>query len=80
MTNLESLDLDQNSIIDISPLSGLRTLKGLELGGNNISDLSALTNLSNLNYLDLDGNPLSSDQKTLITEALPPNTELWFGN
>jgi hypothetical protein len=29
---------------------------------------TALSSLTNLNYLDLDGNPLSSEQKTLITE------------
>ena len=79
LTNLESLDLDQNNIADVSPLAGLTTLTGLELGGNNITNLTALSSLTNLNYLDLDGNPLSSEQKNLITEALP-NTDLWFGN
>ena len=57
-TNLEVLNLDDNSISDISALSGLTNLIELylystSLGSTSISDISALSGLTNLTHLVL---------------------------
>ncbi|TVQ35758.1 MAG: hypothetical protein EA384_15660 [Spirochaetaceae bacterium] len=54
-TGLESLDLRDNHIRDIRPLSGLHRLVRLDLRDNRLhdSDLSALSGLSRLEYLNL---------------------------
>ena len=56
--NLENLDLNNNSLSDISALSELTKLKYLYLQNNNISDVSALSGLTQLTYLYLDNNLL----------------------
>ena len=60
-TALADLYLWDNSISDISVLSGLTSLKGLDLNGNKInnSDLSALSGLTSLYHLELTNNSLS---------------------
>ncbi len=55
-TNLTSLALGGNMIVDISPVAGLANLTWLELSYNDINDVSAVSGLSNLNYLDLSWN------------------------
>jgi Leucine-rich repeat (LRR) protein len=60
-TNLESLDLDNNFVRDLSPILGLPQLSWLSLSGTRIADLSPLTSLSNLTYLDLGNNGLTGD-------------------
>ncbi|MEE8374162.1 MAG: leucine-rich repeat domain-containing protein, partial [Dehalococcoidia bacterium] len=46
--NLQQLFLYQNSIDDISPLSGLTELTTLILAGNEVTDISPLADLSGL--------------------------------
>ena len=54
------LDLHDNKISDVSPLSGLVNLIVLDLDDNEISDISPLNGLTNLIVLDLDGNEISN--------------------
>lgn len=54
-TNLESLDLSDQSIIDISALQGLTKLTYLSLAGNPVSDVTPLAGLTNLTLLILTG-------------------------
>ena len=58
MIELRELDLDDNDISDITPLSGLTKLKEVDLDGNNISDASPLVGLTSLTYVNLEDNPL----------------------
>ena len=51
--------LSDNSISDISHLSGLTNLISLDLGNNSLSDISHLSGLTNLTSLTLSGNSLS---------------------
>ena len=51
MTNLRSLNLENNQISDITPLAGLTGLTRLSMGENLISDLTPLAGLTNLTYL-----------------------------
>jgi hypothetical protein len=57
--NLESLDLSQNRISDISALSGLSKLATLVLNNNTITDISPLSGLTNLRELDIHDNGVS---------------------
>ncbi len=59
LTGLTYLDLDGNSISDISALKGLTTLTRLYLWGNSISDISALKGLTTLTNLKLSENSIS---------------------
>ncbi len=56
---LTHLYLQDNSISDISALSGLTALTTLYLQNNSISDISALEDLTKLATLDLNGNSIS---------------------
>ncbi len=58
-TNLQSLDLDLNPIVAISPLTHLTKLKGVTLWGCDIVDLSPLHNLKNLRGVFLGHNNIS---------------------
>ena len=68
-THLTSLDFgtqkiegnffNNNSISDLSPLSGLTTLERLDLSENGISDVSALSELTSLEWLGLHRNSIS---------------------
>ena len=63
MTNLEGLWLYNNSISDISALSGLTNLERLYLYNNSVSDLSPLvvnTGLGTGDVVDVQNNPLSA--------------------
>lgn len=59
MKALTYLKLDDNSISDISALSGLTSLKSLYISNNNISDASAVKNLKSLTNLSLYNNNVS---------------------
>jgi internalin A len=59
LTKLTSLDLGENEISDIKPLSNLTKLTSLELWGNKISDIKPLSNLTNLTDLYLWENKIS---------------------
>ena len=56
--NLTALDLDDNDVSDLSPLTGLTSLTRLHLSGNQIADLSPLSGLTSLTELDLTYNGL----------------------
>ena len=60
-TNLTSLRLAHNKIIDISPLANLTNLTELTLDGNKISDVSALSGLTNLTELYLGWGPYGNE-------------------
>ena len=53
MTALETLWIDENQIVDISPLANLTRLQDLDLHTNQIVDVSPLANLKQLQKLDL---------------------------
>ena len=59
MTKLTWLVLNGNSIVDLSPLSGLTKLTYLSLRANSISDPSPLSGLTKLTYLNLEQNSIS---------------------
>ena len=59
MTNLTRLWLRDNSLTDVSPLSGLTRLETLSLIGNSLTDVSPLSGLTNLTRLWLIGNSLT---------------------
>ena len=52
--NLTRLDLADNNVTDVSPLSGLTKLEHLYFAGNhNLADITVLSGLSELYYLDI---------------------------
>ena len=53
------MNIEDNHIKDLSPLSGLVNLTNLNIEDNQISDLSPLSGLKKLNYLHTDHNPIS---------------------
>ena len=59
LTALTDLNLESNSITDISALTGLTTLTDLDLSDNSISDISALDGLTALTDLDLARNSIT---------------------
>ena len=59
MVNLKLLDLDNNSIPDITALSRLINLEELHLDHNRISDLTPLSSLHNLEFLSLYNNRIT---------------------
>lgn len=58
--SLVALDLSNNAIRDISPLSGMHDLQTLNLQSNAITDLSALSSCNALVTLDVSSNALTS--------------------
>jgi len=58
LTNLATLDLERNKLIDISPLKDMTKLTILILSGNKLIDISPLEELTNLTKLDLENNKL----------------------
>lgn len=59
LTQLESLNLRDNHIQDLAPLTFLTSLSSLNLRGNQVSDLVPLQTLSALNELNLRENALT---------------------
>jgi len=58
-TNLQQLHLQDNQIIDLSPLSKLsKNLQNIVLNGNSIDNISPLSHLTNLLHLELSGNSI----------------------
>ena len=58
-TNLTSISLAANQIVNIAPLSGLSNLSALDLSNNKVTDIAPLSSLSNLRSLDLSSNKLT---------------------
>lgn len=58
--NLEHLDLSDNTLRNLEPLSGMLLLKNLNLSNNAVTGLSALGSLVNLEKLDVSYNSITS--------------------
>ena len=58
--NLEVLNLSENTIRNLEPISGLLFLRSLDLSQNALTNLTALSGLSNLEKLDVSYNSLTS--------------------
>lgn len=59
LTNLETLNLNNNQIIEIESLENLINLKMLRLENNQITEINGLDALTNLEWLFLDGNQIT---------------------
>ncbi len=59
LSTLDNLNLNNNSISDLSPLANLTSLTSLQLSRNSISDLSPLANLTSLTHLYLERNSIT---------------------
>lgn len=59
-TELVYLDLSNNTIRNISPLSSLRNLKEVYLQNNALSDLSSLSSIKTITRLNVSGNALTT--------------------
>ena len=57
--NLESLNIKNGNISDLTPLAGLQNIRVLKFYGSNISDLTPLAGLVNLTDLNLSKNNIS---------------------
>jgi len=72
--NLWQLDLSNNEISNISPLSELINLRELDLSNNEISDISILRGVLSLDTVNLEGNPLDlspgSETMQIIEELM----------
>ncbi len=77
LTVLTTLDLEGNSISDISAVSGLTTLTELWLDVNSISDISAVSGLTKLTELGLSVNSISDIS---AVSGLTVLKELYLGN
>ena len=74
LTNLTSLNLEDNDITALSPLAGLTNLTWLNLWDNRIWDISALEDLTNLESV------LLGDNLILDLAPLVANTGLGTGD
>jgi Leucine-rich repeat (LRR) protein len=57
--SVESVDLSDSKVSDLSPLTKLKQIKSLVLNNTSVSDLSPLAELQNLKELDLNNTPVS---------------------
>ena len=77
LTNLSSLYLRSNQIVDLTPLANLTNLQWLNLGWNQIVDLTPLANLTNLSELYLGFNQIT-DPTPLANLANLTDLSLFF--
>lgn len=63
--NLESLDLSENGIKDLTPLTNLKKLTYIELDRNMIGDLTPLSSLTNLIHLNIYNNDQIDDMTAI---------------
>jgi len=56
LKGLDSLDVSNRNVTDLSGLQYCTALTQLELSDNNIDDITPLSHLANLSYLELNGN------------------------
>ena len=80
LTSLRRLELNNNSITDISALSGLTSLTQLWLFENSITDFSALSGLTSLTQLFLNNNPTTDIQPLLDNTGLGPGDQVFLMN
>ena len=73
LTNLTTLDLGQNAIVNLPTLSNtdLLNLVTLDLADNNIQNVSTLSGLSALKTLDLRDNSRSDQKDNDVTDVTP---------
>ena len=69
---------NSNDISDLSPLSGLTSLRWLNLAGNPVSDLTPLSRLTGLSYLNLQGCPIFDESLSALA-SLTGLTDLYLG-
>ncbi len=60
LTRLEVLELDDNSIGNITPLDEMTQLRSLDLANNAVTSLAVLVDLPALEFLNLSRNPIDS--------------------
>jgi type II secretory pathway pseudopilin PulG len=65
-TNFTYLDVNNNSILDISNINLLSNLTNLSMNNNNISDISSISSMSNLRTLSLQNNNLDDKAVSII--------------
>ncbi len=71
LSALRFLNLSDNNIVDLNPLSTLNQLSGLSLANNPITDAAALLSLPNLNVLNLLGSEdIPCSQLNLLEQKL----------
>ena len=58
LTNLTSLNLAMNKVVDVKPLASLNKLTTLDLYSNQIKDVTSLASLNKLTTLDLSRNAI----------------------
>jgi len=75
-SNLEHLNLSENAVADLSPISNLTMLTYLNLNDNHISNISPLGQLQRLEYLNLGTNHISNISYLL---GLINLTDLYLG-
>ncbi len=69
---------NSNDISDLSPLSGLTSLRWLNLSGNPVSDLTPLSRLTGLSHLNLQGCPIFDESLSALA-SLTGLTDLYLG-
>jgi Leucine-rich repeat (LRR) protein len=69
-TNLSSLFLNDNQILDLSPLAGMGQLRKLHLRNNDIKNLAPLLQIPNLEYVDLRNNLFDASEGSAASEII----------
>jgi len=70
LSTLTELDLSDNQIVDLKPLSGLPNLSALALSNNQIADIKPLSSLKTLEELRIGGNPIANKICPLKPESI----------
>jgi len=70
LPKLEKLTITNCGLMDITNLSGAKSLTYLDLSGNTVRDLTPLSSLTKLQYLDLDHNAISDLTAISVLNAL----------
>ena len=66
LQNLKELDLGDNQIQDLRPLSGLYKLEVLRLSQNKVHDIEPIFELPNLLVLEIWGNKLNENSEKSV--------------
>ncbi|MCA9191877.1 MAG: leucine-rich repeat domain-containing protein [Planctomycetales bacterium] len=53
---IQEIDLENNEIVDLEPMRGLKLLLSINLAGNKIESIEPLSELTRVQYLELSGN------------------------
>lgn len=59
LKDIESIEIENNCIIDISPLKNLASLKSLEISHNQLKNIQPLSSLYKLEYIDISDNEIA---------------------